>query len=301
MRRKKNTNEENIEVIIGNQLEKLLDFNNVNKDVSSLPRLRSFSEMCDDAQKFRDSLSSKSTKVVCSVCSMYVLKATLCASSDADGFIAVNGIPNLDLLRADVEPTDELPRHAKTTFKFNEHSYCMQPAACNGDKARVCHTCYTKLCAETVPKNSLVRFDTGGLPICEETNETFPQLTMIEEKLLSQYRSSRIVMIMKPPAVFRPLDTYQIGHRGHVIAFPNVPVKETRRVLLPALDSLPEHIKVVFLTKASPEEMNNMCKNAPALHVRGKVVLQWADHLMKVRHIMFEGNAINIMCYRYVL
>lgn len=82
----------------------------------------------------------------------------------------------------------------------------------------------------------------------------------------------------------RTTDTYQRAHRSHVIAFPNVDAKLLDRVLTP-IDRLPELIQVVFLTMSSDKKsLADIAKErqVKALHVRGKVVADWAKYLCTV-------------------
>ena len=93
----------------------------------------------------------------CAVCSQEVL------ASDVDQYDILS-IPNLALLSTDGISTPSSPRSSKTTVTTCNGTYCLQPAACQGEKADVCKSCYKALKDGYLPEHSLPCYDPGALP-----------------------------------------------------------------------------------------------------------------------------------------
>ena len=119
----------------------------------------------------------------------------------------------------------------------------------------------------------------GGIP-----SHLVP-LSMVEENLLGFNRVHRQLYLMKPYGV------HERHLRAHVIALPNVSQEEVRQCILRHPSKLSETLQVVFLVlvdTANPESVQNavkerLIKDSPALKIRVKEVVKWAEHLAKVR------------------
>jgi hypothetical protein len=118
---------------------------------------------------------------------------------------------------------------------------------------------------------------------------------MIEEKVLGRHRVCRMVVVLKPTsgtAADAPggAPFQQKAHRAHVIATANVGADAVRDCLLAPLHTLGEQIQVVFMVLVESDDpvavqaaVRKMAARAPSLHIRGRVVVDWALHLSQVR------------------
>jgi len=146
----------------------------------------------------------------------------------------------LRLLRAEGRSTETMPRLGLTTWK----GYCLQRGV-EGDRAifrseglwriNLCKSCRQQLKRKKVPKESLVRVDTGSIP------SHLKPLTMIEEMLLGLGRGHRSVSVMYPRGD-RSLS--QFCYRGHLIAFPNVGVDKIAECLPLPFKDIPKLMQV---------------------------------------------------------
>jgi hypothetical protein len=114
------------------------------------------------AKSFRDVLDRQCCKEVCAVCSMYVRKVDITT-------LDLEDVPNLDLLRSDVEMSEEerqrYPRDGLTIWR----EWCLQEAGITVEgeeseeevKVAVCKNCLKDLENDKIPDTSLVAFDTG--------------------------------------------------------------------------------------------------------------------------------------------
>jgi hypothetical protein len=154
--------------------------------------------------------------------------------------MAVSEIPNVHLLRVDVESTAEFPRDCLTRIG----SYCLQPdgivhSECDDEDdpvVNVCQDCYGTLLLGRVPLGSLVRVDTGALP------PDLKPLSLVEEQLLGLGRSTRKLWVMRPRGY--DSDMQQWCFRGHVIAFPNVSAKDVSNCFPMAFSDIPKSMQV---------------------------------------------------------
>jgi hypothetical protein len=132
--------------------------------------------------------------------------------------------------------------------------------------------------------------------------EHLQPLTMVEENLLGMSRVHRQLFLMKR------YGTEEKGLRAHVLALPNVDQREVRRCILQHPKKLAETLQVVFLVLANPSDEESvtsgirerLAKDSPALKIRVKEVVKWAEHLAKVRGLgkekncpLYRGNNVN--------
>jgi hypothetical protein len=124
---------------------------------------------------------------------------------------------------------------------------------------------------------------------------------MIEEKLLARHRVSRMVVVLKPtPGPVNDqdgADFRQKAHRAHVIATANVGADVVRDCLLAPLHTLGEYIQVIFMVLVESDDpaviktaVRKMAARSPFLHIRGRVVVDWALHLSQVS----LGNGVDV-------
>ena len=146
---------------------------------------------------------------------------------------------------------------------------------CTGvDIAKVCPECWRDLSRTTgrggqkkgapvVPKNSLVRVDTGKVP------SHLPALTALEAKFISALWSSREVYLMKPEGrQDRPNDCYQKSWKGHVLAFPQACGRQLQAVFPPNPEDAAASVNVVFLSAVGEcADIAAMASRSPALQV----------------------------------
>lgn len=254
-------------------------FAHVDAPLPSLPSTRTLERDIEDAIAFRQCITDACPTNVCAVCSMYRPPPTIST-------LQLSLIPNLQLLLANGPKGKGMPRDALTTYisPHDQQLYCLQPTACDGLTARVCSTCLEALQRNTVPKASLVHIDTGSIPTSLNPAMQLAPLTMVEENLVAQYRVCRYVFILKPnTSAWQSADTCRKALRGHVIAFPNVPINQVVSALPLPLDRIPEIMQVIFLTlTTNKDDLKALALKARPLHIRGKEVCKWAIHLSKV-------------------
>jgi len=121
--------------------------------------------------------------------------------------------------------------------------YCLQPAAVICDEEgrptliSLCSSCMGQLTGKKprVPKESLVRVDTGSIP------SHLKPLSLMEELLLSRARAVRVIGIMKPSG---DKSLSQMRYRGHMIAFRNVDVDDVRQCLPLRFEDIPKIMQV---------------------------------------------------------
>jgi hypothetical protein len=175
-------------------------------------------------------------------------------------------LPNLELLRADIDGTPQLPRHAKTTRKLGGVEYCLAPApltrtsglpalhtpphgADPEEWGYACEECLSHLGQNRIPRASLVRVDPGARPVHLEP------LTMLESNLLALGRTpARHIMTVSKSKGKRPNGLpEEMSNRGHVIALPNQTAENLATTFPcdPAL--LPDLVQVVMLYKADDD------------------------------------------------
>ena len=187
-----------------------------------------------------------------------------------------------------------MPRDALTTYcsPHDSQDYCLQPAACSGISAQICSMFFAAPQRKSIPKESLVRIDTGGIPRSLDPNMQLAPLTMVEENLVALYRVCRYVFILKPNAsTWQSADTCRKALRGHVIAFPNVPIDQVATALPLPLERIPEVMQVIFLTVTTNKQvLKALALRARPLHIRGREVCKWALHLSKVSFHSFASS-----------
>ena len=140
-----------------------------------LPTAPTLDTSLEVARQMRALLDDSCDQAPCAVCSMY--RPTVNLSTHTP-----DCVPHLDLLAADGPSSDKHPRIGLTTFSIGDVKYCLQKAACHVDvnapaaldeegvvhepsvQLDVCQDCMRSLKHETIPKASLVCFDTGKCP-----------------------------------------------------------------------------------------------------------------------------------------
>ena len=241
-----------------------------------LPRTRTIERDIKDARAFRQHLSDHMHTAVCACCSRYRMKCTVKNYDFAN-------VENLHLLHINGPKTEDMPRHAKTTY----HSYCLQPAACQYLSPDLftldlCDECVLHLHRGRVPPCSLVYIDPGSIPRSPRPDLDLAPLTMIEELLVAFIRVIRYVIVYYPTPDGKSVRQHRF--RGNVIAFPNAPITDVIKALPLPLEKIPEIMQVIFVTQCSNEkEMHKALDKAKALQIRGQNVAKWAVHLHKVR------------------
>ena len=143
------------------------------------------------AAVFREALATNAPTEVCCVCSCMVCKS-VCRN------MPLSSVPGLELLRADIPPSDEIPRSCHTTYVHNGVRYILQPDAVSMNfgiaMAQICTTCFNSLngCHAKVPKASLAAIDPGAPP------PTLPSLTVMESIIIAPTRLICHVLTLTP-------------------------------------------------------------------------------------------------------
>ena len=260
--------------LVQRQLRRLKKFTHVNEREHPIPSHDWDSEI-RYARRMRRILKNECRRKLCAVCS-------ISHPRDMVKPYHYEAVPNLSLLLADEEKTEECPRDAKTVYEWDGATYCLQPAACGEEKVSRCGNCHASLGREKVPPDSLVRVDTGSIPRGPSAELTLEPLRMIEERLLGQLHVFRCVVVIKPEGSWKPHDACQRGHRSHIVAVPYVSNREVATVLQ-SLKTLSDHTQVVFISvSSSKDDVAKLAKKAAVLHVRGPLLLKWAKHLCNV-------------------
>ena len=138
-----------------------------------VPRPPTWEDHIRNAKDMRASIKRQCEREVCAVCSMIKPVHNMTRFDD------IEEIPNIELLDADIEPTEECPRAGLTTFQYCDSiKYCLQPDACHhhADKVEVdvCEDCVRQLDGNRVPTESLVRFDTGEFGSLNQARRYIP-------------------------------------------------------------------------------------------------------------------------------
>lgn len=155
----------------------------------------------------------------------------------------------------------------------------------------MCKACSSSLKNGNVPKWSLVRVDTGVRPA------RLVPLTWIEELIVAPWRAFRCMIALKGPSDARPNFAIQQGLRGHVTAFPNPDPRRMATAFPPNPREIAKHVQVVLLTPAaSEEEARKQARRVKPLHVRGRVVRDWVNHIKAV-HPSLPYNDANMQAF----
>ena len=143
------------------------------------------------AADFRMALQNTAPTETCCVCSCFV--------SPADcNCIPLASVPALYLLRADLPPTDVIPRSGHTTYAYDGVTYLLQPDGITTTSgtvmAQVCSECLASLSGRKpkVPKASLAAIDPGTAP------PTLPNLTVMESIIIAPTRLICHVLTLTP-------------------------------------------------------------------------------------------------------
>ena len=258
-------------------------------------------------------------KQVCSICATFRERENV-------SWHSLEALPNSDVLLTSLPPTPTLPRSGHMAIEHKGQRYCMLDSAAaavgrpeitlrgheleaDAEEAptdtalrtverdvsgvvthvKVCDECLQALTRGTVPPWSLARCDAGLRPLALDV------LTWIEELIVSPYRPLRHVVVCRPRkgSEWRRADTFHQTLRGHIIAVPN-PSSETLATTLPLRpDALPEHISVVLIAAAETlEEVRELAKDAPVLHVRSSVIAAWTRHFCAVHKLVCDETAL---------
>ena len=158
-------------------------------------------------------------------------------------------LPNLRLLAAEgIAPTPELPRHGLTHILYQGKRFCLDPAGATARSeggvthVRVCTHCHGALTHGRVPPGSLVRVDTG--PWATDRDSPLPEVTVVEELMLSSVTPLRRVLIMRPASGRADPSTCKKQLTGHVVVVPGPPVEELAVMLPRDFADVAEHLTV---------------------------------------------------------
>ena len=200
------------------------------------------------AAEFREALQTTAPTKVCCVCSCMVCPAK-CQS------LPLASIPGLELLRADLPPTDEVPRSGHTTYQHDGIKYLLQPNAISTKfgtvMAQICNDCLTPLSRHEakVPKASLAAIDPGKAP------PTLPNLTIMESIIIAPTRLICHVLTLTPgrrqeshPERTEDSEGHKVewtsASTGHTVTFRNPGPDAFLRTFPMALADIPNIFKV---------------------------------------------------------
>ena len=196
------------------------------------------------AARIRSSIDTGKPVQLCAVCSCCVGSKQVHTER-----MPLAKLPNLELLAAEgVTPTEELPRSGITHLWYEGRKYCIDPAGATGMRRnnpshiRVCTVCHGALQRNKVPDGSLVRVDTG--PWAADEEGPLPEVTVVEELLLSSVTPLRRVMIMRPASGRCDPTTCKKQLTGHVVVLPGPPVEQLAAMLPRSFEEVAEHITV---------------------------------------------------------
>ena len=206
------------------------------------------------AADFRMALQNTAPTEVCCVCSCCVSPA-LCEC------LPLAAVPALDLLRADLPPTDAVPRSGHTTYVHEGVKYLLQPEAISTMfgtvMARICTGCLTSLRQRNpkVPKASLAAIDPGMAP------STLPDLTVMESIIIAPTRLICHVLTLTPGRRQESHAERTEDSEGHKVEWTSASTGHTVTFRNPGPDAF---IKTFPM---SPADIPNMFK-VMFLHVR---------------------------------
>ena len=203
------------------------------------------------AAEFRVALETAAPTKVCAVCSCMVCPAK-CQS------LPLASIPGLEVLRADLPPTDEVPRSGHTTYQHDGIKYLLQPNAISTKfgtvMAQICTDCMTPLSRHEakVPKASLAAIDPGMAPA------TLPNLTIMESIIIAPTRLICHVLTLTPgrrqeshPERTEDSEGHKVewtaASTGHTVTFRNPGPDAFVRTFPMALADIPNIFKVKLM------------------------------------------------------
>ena len=196
------------------------------------------------AARIRHSIHEHKPVLLCAVCSCSVGRCDVHTEQ-----LPLGELPHLELLAADGVPaTPQLPRHGITSLFHEGRWYCLDAdgaTAHDGPQpthVRVCKGCHTALSGNRVPPNSLVRVDTGPWP--EDGQGRLPEVTVVEELLLSSVTPLRRIMIMRPASGRCDPLSCKKQLTGHVVVVPGPPVEQLAALLPRSFEDLAEFMTV---------------------------------------------------------
>ncbi|KXZ41459.1 hypothetical protein GPECTOR_454g356 [Gonium pectorale] len=177
----------------------------------------------------------------------------------------------------------------------DERAGCIRVSADGSVEVDMCNECHMGLARGEVPANSYARVDNGPRP------SHLPQLTLLEERVVSPARVLRHMMICRHIREQGPADPalYHSKLRAHIISFNSPDAAEIAAMFPVRPEQLPELISVVLVAAAQSEaDLIRIACDTPALHVRGRVIAQHARHLAALHprlapHLDEEARTIN--------
>ncbi len=162
----------------------------------------------------------------------------------------------------------------------HERANCVRHTADGTDaELDICNHCSGSLARGNVPPRSYKSVDNGPRPA------HLPQLTLLEERVVAPARVLRHLLLCRHAgerhAAYPSSSVARL--RAHIISFNNPGPDELAAMFPCRPEDLPELIQVVLVAAAQTEqEVIELARCTPALHVRGHVIAAWARHLAAV-------------------
>eukprot|EP00878_Enallax_costatus_P013761 GHUV01014392.1.p1 GENE.GHUV01014392.1~~GHUV01014392.1.p1 ORF type:complete len:934 (+),score=171.54 GHUV01014392.1:683-3484(+) len=248
------------------------------------------------AKDFQTYMDNNIPTQVCAVCAIYHGKALVKGVSDLAAL-------HLELLRADGPKSSKMPRAGLTVVEIGGVNYCLCPDAVTRGPAGVvtelqlCNDCESSLRKGTVPRTSLVYWDTGPVPKCVDGTD-FPRLSIIEELIVSVWRVSRYTVLARPPgSQSRAACTLPRCLQGHIIALPNVSLKSWQKVFTP-LDptQLADYVSVVIMCHARDRQhAEYLAAHVQCLKIKPRMIMHYVEHMISTYRPLYPHMEFDVV------
>ena len=249
-----------------------------------------FKDDVQSASQFRQFMADNIKSKVCCCCGRFTI-------ADNVQWVEFDNLHNKDLLLADGIKTEDMPRHAHTTWECNNKKYCMlgsKAANCMrqigvSTQVQICLECKTALARHQIPPASYVRVDPGLPP------PNLEPLNLVEQQCVAPIRMLRHIIYLKSPQkAHLPNSCFVPCMRGHVVAFAN-PNESLCNLLPHPIHELPDVVQVVLISPAATREAAaKAASTSTTLTVRFPLIMQYAHRMVAIHQGRFAiaGKAV---------
>ncbi|GLC60353.1 hypothetical protein PLESTB_001603100 [Pleodorina starrii] len=187
------------------------------------------------------------------------------------------------------KPPRVLPRPCSEDGTCVEVPYCMRLEvnlpnrtmlvdAEGVERIFLCQNCESALIAGRIPEAALARLDPGDVPRVNHLGDPLPTPTFLESQVLSRARVMQQILVLHLAG--RPPDVYPQAVRAHGVAIASADPRLWRGLLPARTADLAGSITVLCIDRVqNRHELRERVRSAPALQVRGAVIVAWVRFL----------------------
>ncbi|GLC67379.1 hypothetical protein PLESTF_000549700 [Pleodorina starrii] len=187
------------------------------------------------------------------------------------------------------KPPRVLPRPCSEDGACVEVPYCMRLEAnlpnrtmlvdaAGVERIFLCQNCESALTAGRIPEAALARLDPGDVPRINHLGDPLPTPTFLESQVLSRARVMQQILVLHLAG--RPPDVYPQAVRAHGVAIASADPRLWRGLLPARAVDLAGSITVLCIDRVQNQhELRERVWSAPALQVRGAVIVAWVRFL----------------------